>query len=272
MAACNILKCVPEITEANESGTFVMKHTCPINKRNCWVSEHEIYNVWDDIYKLFMDGKIINLFQNIVEKVFKQQEITVEIERRRTNFAECNDIIVKVYDSNNKKKRKEIGHFSLHSKLPKYYRITPNKKIYTGCGYYEKNKGERNVGSFHYKGKNENDNYIIKILFDHNFEIKKRKIIRRQEIHFQMYNLFAIFWNNHIVPEIANYSYKKLTPINDLTKIADSIIPVNLKQRNTPPQWGRFAPTKTRKTKTRKTKTKKPRKTVRKTKTRKTYF
>ena len=87
-----------------------------------------------------------------------------------------------------------------------------------------------------------------------------------------MYNLFAIFWNNHIVPEIANYSYKKLTPINDLTKIADSIIPVNLKQRNTPPQWGRFAPTKTRKTKKRKTKTKKPRKTVRKTKTRKTYF
>ena len=75
-----------------------------------------------------------------------------------------------------------------------------------------------------------------------------------------MYNLFARFWNNYIVPQIANYYYKKLTPINEITQIADSITPMNTNKNEK--QWGFFS--KLKKNKTRKTKTKT------KTKTRKT--
>ena len=67
--ACNILKCVPEINESNESGKFIWKHNCQINKRKCWVSEHEMYTVWNDIYNLFNDTsrkRIINNYKDIL--------------------------------------------------------------------------------------------------------------------------------------------------------------------------------------------------------------
>ena len=269
--ACDKFKCVPEIKESNESGEYLWKHKCPINNRNCWVSEHEIYTVWNDIYNLFKNTsktKIINNYNNILETFFVEKTIA-NIEKRRSNFTECKDIIVKVKDKNNK----EIGHFSLHSKIPNYYESAANNRRYSGCGYYEKKRGDKNDGAFHYKGKN---NYIIPILFNSNFQIIEKKIIPRQIVHFQMYNLFARFWNNYIVPEIANYYYKKLTPINEITQIADSITPMNINENQT--QWGFFSKlkkknktirtrktkTKTRKTKTRKTKSSKKTKTRRK--------
>lgn len=257
--ACDLLKCVPKIKESNDSGKFLWQHNCRIDNRNCWVSEHEIYTVWSDIYNLFNNTsktKIINNYNDIL-KTFDEKPKAI-VEKRRSNFTECKDIIVKVKDKNNK----EIGHFSLHSQHPKYYENIVNKKIYTGCGYYEKERGDKNDGAFHYKGKN---NYIIPILFNSNFQIIERKIIPRQIIHFQMYNLFARFWNNYIVPEIANYYYKKLTPINEITQISNSITSINKNQT----QWGFFS--KLKKKKTRKTKTKtKTRKTKssKKTKTR----
>ena len=66
--ACKLLKCVPEIKESNNSGEFIWKHNCQINKRNCWVSEHAIYDVWNDIYNLFKNTsrtKIIGKYKDI---------------------------------------------------------------------------------------------------------------------------------------------------------------------------------------------------------------
>jgi len=266
--ACDKFKCVPEITESNESGKFIWKHNCQINKRNCWVSEHAIYDVWNDIYNLFNDTsktKIINEYKDTLETFYDKKYI-VKVEQRRANFKECKDIIVKIKNKDNK----EIGHFSLHSKLPNYYENMVNNKRYTGCGYYEKKKGDKNVGAFHYKG---NNNYIIPILFNSSFQIMEKKIILRQKIHFEMYNLFARFWNTYIVPEIANYSYKKLTPINEITQIVESITPININK--TPTEWGFFSNLKRNKTrrnkKSKRTRIKKTRsttKTRRRTKTR----
>ena len=93
--------------------------------------------------------------------------------------------------------------------------------------------------------------------------MKPKRIILRQQEHYEIYNLFIEFWNNVIVPEIVNYSYNKLTPIDEITKIVESITPVKLNQGKTPPQWGFYSKS-TRKTKNKKTK--KP-KSVKRTKT-----
>ena len=187
--ACDLLKCVPEIKESNESGKFIWKHKCQINNRNCWVSENEIYNVWNDIYNLFNDGrkiKIINNYKYILETFFGEKNIRVNVLKNRTNFKECKDIIVKIYD----KKNNEIGHFSLHSKIPNYYESTANNKIYTGCGYYKKERGDKNNGAFHYKGKNNN---IIPILFNRGFQIIEKKITNENiKISFLIFISFFI--------------------------------------------------------------------------------
>ena len=92
---CNLFKCAPKIKEAQESGKFIWEHTCPINKKNCWISEDEIYNVWNDIYNLFMSKKIIKIFKDILKKNLLKK-YTVYIPQRRINTKECKDIIITI--------------------------------------------------------------------------------------------------------------------------------------------------------------------------------
>ena len=134
---CNLFKCAPKIKEVKDI-KVIWDHTCPINKRNCWVSEHEIYNVWDDIYNLFVDRKITKIFQDILKtNLFKKYTVYIP-QRKRNNTTECQDIIIKIGLDNGH----QIGHFSLHSKLPNYYNKKVDKKIYSGCGYYQKKRGD----------------------------------------------------------------------------------------------------------------------------------
>ena len=107
--ACELFNCVPEIKESNESGKFIWKHNCSVKKRNCWITEHEIYKVWNDIYNLFINTKIIKSFEKMVEN-YLNKKCTVYIPKRRNNTSVCKDIIIKIILD---KKNNEIGHFSL---------------------------------------------------------------------------------------------------------------------------------------------------------------
>ena len=73
-------------------------------------------------------------------------------------------------------------------------------------------------------------------------------------LHFEIFNLFSNFWNNFINSEIAKYSYKNLTPINEINEIVNFITPINV-NNNTPNHWGYYSNLK-RKTKRKKQKEK----------------